>query len=69
MRKGATVVHLSRPGWRVAAISAALITGMAGALPGSAAAEDRAAAPSATRQVIATGLNNARHLRWSACIR
>lgn len=60
------MVHLSRPGWRVAAVSAALITGVAGALPGSAAADDRAAAPSATPQVIATGLNNARHLRWSA---
>jgi hypothetical protein len=64
MRKGATVVHLSRPGWRLAAVSAALITGLASALPGSAAADDRAA-PSATPQVIATGLNNARHLRWS----
>ena len=59
------MVHLSRPGWRVAAVSAALITAVAGALPGSAAADDRAAAPSATPQVIATGLNNARHLRWS----
>jgi hypothetical protein len=59
------VVHLSRPGWRLAAVSAALVTGLAGTLPGSAAADDRGAAPSATPQVVATGLNNARHLRWS----
>jgi hypothetical protein len=59
------VVHLSRRGWRLAAVSTALLTGLT-VLPSGPAAAAPAPAPAAVAsKVIAKGLNNPRHLRWS----
>lgn len=57
------MVRLTSPRWRAAAAGLALVTGLATATASTATADDRAPA-SGTPRVIATGLDNPRHLHW-----
>ena len=58
------MVHLSRPVWRAAAVSAALLAGLSTVPSGAASAQPTTATTSGPR-VVATGLNSPRHLRWA----
>lgn len=57
------MVSSSRPGWRIAALSVSLVASLA-TLPTSPAAADQNRSGSAPK-VVASGLNNPRHIRWA----
>ena len=57
------MVQLSRPGWRVAAITTSLLVSFV-AVPAAPAAADQDHREPSSR-VVATGLNNPRHVRWA----
>jgi hypothetical protein len=58
------MVQLSRPRWRIAAIAASLLTGLA-TVPTVPAAAHGGHPGQSTPTVIASGLNNPRHARWA----
>jgi hypothetical protein len=58
------VVQLSRPRWRVAAIAASVLAGLV-AIPVAPAAAGPDNGDHPLPQIVATGLNNPRHVRWS----
>jgi len=58
------MVQLSRPRWRVAAIAASLLAGLA-TVPTAAASAHEKHPDGSTPQVVASGLNNPRQVRWS----
>jgi hypothetical protein len=58
------VVQLSRPRWRVAAIAASVLAGLV-AIPVAPAAAGPDDGYLRSPKVVATDLNNPRHLRWS----
>jgi hypothetical protein len=57
------MVQLSRPRWRVAAIAASLLVGLVAVPAAPAGAQQNHPKPSP--RVVASGLNNPRHIRWS----
>ena len=57
------MVQLSRPGWRTAAITASLLAGLA-AVPAAPALAEGDRATAAKPKVVASGLENPRHLDW-----